>query len=263
MLDIGDWMKRIYLVVLLVGFFATCIRAQKVTPETEYGRRNTFSVFADYSNDSSHIIIGQEENRKIGGAGVGYSLRLAHKEFFDFSYEAELRPLTMLRDPVVSGNATVQVLGNPKTIVGLPAGGPFSGPIRNDDCISGTSSFNGITQNGVLYTEVVTQQCGKRWTYLGGISPLGLRFGFAKRQRFQPFLVANGGFLASTHDEPVNNSARFNFTFEGGGGVEWFHDHRHSFALDFRMRHLSNGYRGFYNPGVDSGVFRASYRFGR
>ena len=57
-------MKRIYLVVMVVGFFAKSGLAQ-VKPETEYGRRNTFSVFADYSNDSSHIIIGQEENRKI------------------------------------------------------------------------------------------------------------------------------------------------------------------------------------------------------
>jgi len=241
----------------------TNVRAQKVTPETEYGRRNTFSVFADYSNDSSHIIIGQEENRKIAALGIGYSLRLAHKEFFDFSYEPELRPLTLLRDPVVSGISTVVVDGNPTVIDNLPASGPFSGPTKNADCTSGTTVFRGITQNGVVYSQTVTQQCGERWTYLGGISPLGLRLGFAKRRRVQPFLVANGGFLASAHDEPVNNSARFNFTFEVGGGVEVFRDHRHSFALDFRLRHMSNGYRGFYNPGIDNGVFRASYRFGR
>ncbi|HEY4354589.1 MAG TPA: hypothetical protein VGN16_02495, partial [Acidobacteriaceae bacterium] len=54
-----------------------CVRAQGA--DGEYGRRNTFSVFADYSNDSSHIFLGQEENRKIAGLGAGYSLRLAHK----------------------------------------------------------------------------------------------------------------------------------------------------------------------------------------
>jgi len=258
-------MRQFFVAACAALLLQTRVQAQSVraNPETVYGRRNTLSLFADYSNDSSHIIIGQEENRKIAGLGVGYSLRLAHKRYFDFSYEAELRPLTMLRDPVVSGTNTVVVFGSPTVIVGLPVGGPFSGPTRNDDCVSGTSSFDGLTQNGVLYTEVTTQQCGKRWTYLGGISPLGLRFGFAKRQRVQPFLVANGGFLASAHDEPVNNSARFNFTFEVGGGVELFHDRQHSFALDFRMRHMSNGYRGFYNPGIDNGVFRASYRFGR
>src|SRR5580704_13223550 len=130
-------MKQLLFAACAALLLQTCAHAQGVKPETEYGRRNTFSVFADYSNDSSHIIIGQEENRKIGGVGVGYSLRLAHKELFDFSYEAELRPLTMLRDPVVEGNSTVLIFGSPIVIVGLPAGGPFSGPIRNDNCISG------------------------------------------------------------------------------------------------------------------------------
>ncbi|HEY5330303.1 MAG TPA: acyloxyacyl hydrolase [Acidobacteriaceae bacterium] len=256
-------MRLLFFAACAALLWQTCVRAQGVKPDTEYGERNTFSVFADYSNDSSHMIIGQEENRKIGAIGIGYSLRLAHKRYFDFSYEPELRPFTVLRDPVVSGTSTVEVQGSPTVIVGLPASGPFSGPTLNDDCVSGTSTFQGITANGVIYTQTVMQQCGTRWSYLGGISPLGLRFGFAKRQRVQPFLVANGGFLAAAHDEPVNRSARFNFTFEVGGGVEFFRDHRHSFALDFRMRHMSNGYRGFYNPGIDNGVFRASYRFGR
>src|ERR1700749_2129434 len=102
-------MKRLCVAACAALLLPMCVRAQNIgaRPETEYGRRNTFSVFADYSNDSSHIIIGQEENRKIGAIGIGYSLRLAHKEFFDFSYEPELRPLTMLRDPVVSGTNTV------------------------------------------------------------------------------------------------------------------------------------------------------------
>jgi len=256
-------MRQLLFAACAALLLQTCAWAQQVMPGREYGRKNTFSIFAEYSNDSSHIIIGQEENRKIAGVGIGYSLRLAHKEFFDFSYEPELRPFTILRDPVASGVSTVVVDGNPTAIDNLPASGPFSGPIRNDDCITGTSVFRGITQNGVVYSQTVTQQCGERWTYLGGISPLGLRFGFAKRQKVQPFLVANGGFLMSAHDEPVNKSARFNFTFEVGGGVEVFRDHQHSFALDFRLRHMSNGYRGFYNPGIDNGVFRASYRFGR
>ena len=76
----------------------------------------------------------------------------------------------MLRDPVVSGNSTVLVFGSPTIIVGLPVSGPFSGPTRNDDCASGTSTFDGITANGVLYTEVVTQQCGFHVTELHPVS---------------------------------------------------------------------------------------------
>jgi len=161
-------MRLLFFAACAALLWQTCVRAQGVKPDTEYGQRNTFSVFADYSNDSSHMIIGQEENRKIGAIGIGYSLRLAHKKYFDFSYEPELRPFTVLRDPVVSGTSTVEVQGNPTAIDNVPESGPFSGPTLNDDCVSGTSTFQGITANGVIYTQTVTQQCGTRWSYLVG-----------------------------------------------------------------------------------------------
>ena len=252
-------MRQLFFAAFAALLLQTCVRAQGVKPETEYGRKNTFSVFADYSNDSSHIMLGQEQNRKIAGIGAGYSWRLAHIRLFDFSYELEVRPLYVVRDPVVAGTSTVVIVsGNPDTTL---FAGPFAGPVMAD-CASGTTETVFTSPEG-SFTRTVVQQCGSRWTYLGGMSPMGLRFGFAKRHRLQPFLVANAGFLVSPRDEPVNNSARFNFTFEGGVGVEWFRDHQHSFAFDYRVHHLSNAYRGFYNPGIDSGIFRASYRFGR
>lgn len=254
-------MKRLYGVVCTTIFSIVAGHAQgvKASSYAEYGAKNTFSVFADYSNDSSHIFIGQEQNRKIVGLGAGYSLRLAHKRFFDFSYEAEVRPLYFVRDPFVLGTETFVFSGLPP-VVG-PTGGSFSGPTMKN-CTSGTTVTQVTSPTG-SFTATITQQCGSRWTYMGGISPMGLRFGFAKRHRLQPFFVANAGFLMAPHDEPVNNSARFNFTFEGGAGVEWFRDHQHSFAFDYRVHHLSNAYRGTFNPGIDSSIFRASYRFGR
>jgi hypothetical protein len=252
-------MKRLLGLVCAVLFLAGAAEAQM---DSQYSRKNTFGVFVNYSNNSSHIIIGQERNRKIAGIGAAYSRRLAHKASFDFTYEAEVRPVTFLRDPVVTGTSTFTIQGFP-TVIDAPVGTvPFSGP-TTANCTSGTTVFNGTSPNKVVYTETTTQTCGSRWSYTGGISPLGLRFQFLKRYRVQPFLVANGGFLAAFHDEPVNNSESFNFTFEVGGGVEWFRNHQRSVAVDYRMHHLSNGYRGFYNPGIDSGVFRVSYRFGR
>jgi hypothetical protein len=252
-------MKRLYFVVCAVFLVATSqAQGVKAGSYAEYGAKTTFSVFADYSNDSSHIFIGQEQNRRIVGLGGGYSLRLAHLRYFDFAYEAEVRPLYFVRDPVVSGTSMVVFTGIPST---TPFTGPFSGPVMAN-CTSGTT-VSTVTSSTGSYTQTITQQCSSRWTYLGGISPMGLRFGFAKRHRFQPFFVANAGFLMAPHDEPVNNSARFNFTFEGGGGFEWFRDHRHSFAFDYRVHHLSNAYRGMFNPGIDSSIFRVSYRFGR
>jgi len=243
-------MRRLWFGGLAATVLAIAGQAQGVAlrPEAEYGAKKTISVFVDYSNDSSHIFLGQEQNRKIAGIGVEYSLRLAHLRHFDFSYEADLLPLTFVRDPVVSGVSTVVITGIPPVTTGIPFSGSFSGPTMAD-CKSGTTVVTGNLPNNASYVQTTTQQCGSRWTYAGGISPMGLRFGFAKRHRLQPLLV--------------NNSARFNFTFEGGAGVEWFNGQRRSWALDYRVHHLSNAYRGMYNPGIDSSVFRVSYRFGR
>ncbi|WP_213804557.1 acyloxyacyl hydrolase [Granulicella sp. dw_53] len=83
------------------------------------------------------------------------------------------------------------------------------------------------------------------------------------RHRFQPFFIANGGFLASPRDLPVNNSSRFNFTFEFGGGLEPFRDHRHAWSIDYRIHHLSNAYLGRTNPGINSQLITLTHSFGR
>src|SRR5580698_4780057 len=111
-------MKRLYGAVCTAIFLVVAGHGQgvKANSYAEYGAKNTFSVFADYSNDSSHIFIGQEQNRKIVGLGAGYSLRLAHQRFFDFSYEAEVRPLYFVRDPFVLGTETFVFSGLPPVI---------------------------------------------------------------------------------------------------------------------------------------------------
>jgi hypothetical protein len=257
-------MRQLFFAVWVATLFLVGASAQNVTagPDSRYSQKNVFSFFADYSNDSSHIILGREENRKLAAAGVGYTRRIRAGHHAVWSWEFDLLPLNFVRDPYVSGATTVTILGLPGPPVSLPVGGPFSGPTQAN-CVSGSATATAITVDGVLYTETTTQQCSSRWTYLGGMSPMGQRVSFAMRRKVQPYLIANAGFLVAPHDEPVNNSARFNFTFEGGAGVEWFRDHGHSLTIDYRVHHLSNAYRGFYNPGIDSGMFRVGYRFGR
>jgi hypothetical protein len=240
-----------------------------VAQAQEYSHGHAWNVWASYSNDSSHIYIGQEANRKIASLGAGYGWRLVQKKNFDFTWEVEVRPVNFIRDPYVKGVAmTVQTSGTPVPSE-LPYSGPFEGPTRSN-CASGTTIFTGgvgASTTGapppVTYIQTITQTCSERWTYAGGFSPLGLRFNFAKRHRLQPFAVGNGGILVTPHDEPVNYSNRINFTFEFGAGLEWFEDARRSWTVDYRVHHFSNASSGYYNPGIDSQMVRVGYRFGR
>lgn len=247
----------------LVGL--VCLGAQA----QEYSHARAWNVWASYSNDSSHIYIGQEANRKIASLGAGYGWRLAHKKSFDFMWEVEVRPLNFIRDPYVKGVVTTVQTSGPPNYPGLPYSGPFEGPTRSN-CASGTTTFSGslgVYTTGTLppatYTLTQTQTCSERWTYAGGFSPLGLRFNFRKRHRLQPVAVANGGILVTPHDEPVNYSNRINFTFEFGAGFEWFTDTRRSWTADYRVHHFSNAMSGYYNPGIDSQMVRVGYRFGK
>jgi hypothetical protein len=105
--------------------------------------------------------------------------------------------------------------------------------------------------------------CGSRWAYAGGLSPLGQKVNFAPHHRIQPFIATNAGFLVSPRDIPANDSSRFNFTFEFGGGMGLYRNHRHSVAIEYRIHHLSNAYIGDNNPGVDSGIFKLTYSSSR
>jgi len=239
--------------------FLACLGISEGRAQGErYSARSTLSVFALYSNDSSHIILGVSENRKLAGIGAGYSLRMAGNSFAEWDWEPEVRPLQLIQEPWARGSVdVVQAVGI------YPAGtGPFDGQAMKN-CTSATTVATTQVAPGDFYTESITQQCYSRWTYAGGISPLGQRVSFAKRHRWQPFLLANAGFVVSPRDVPHTDSSRFNFTFEGGAGLEWFQDHRHSWALDYRLHHLSNAYTGEFNPGIDSQIFRISYRLAR
>lgn len=223
-----------------------------------YSRRNALSFFADYSNSSSHILLGASGNRRLADLGIGYSRRLVHTHVLDWNYDLELHPLRVLEDPTETVKLTL-VNGVPTT----SEPGQRIPLLRS--CISQMFTVTLPTSPPLSDTGTVT--CGTRWTYAGGVSPLGQRINFLPRRRLQPFIVGNGGFMASNRDVPVAYTSRFNFTFEFGAGLMWFPDRSRSrltsWSLDYRYHHFSNDYIGVTNPGVDSQLFRLSYAFGR
>jgi hypothetical protein len=140
----------------------------------------------------------------------------------------------------------------------------FASPVPVDKPVN-TTPLNVIlvTQNQV-YAGTATYVGGTRSTYVSGFSPLGYKVSAFPHRHIQPFVTGLGGFAVSPRDIPVFNSSSFNYTFEFGGGVEIYQSHTRSVQMEYRYHHLANMSSGSVaNPGVDSGVLKVSYSFGR
>jgi hypothetical protein len=95
--------------------------------------------------------------------------------------------------------------------------------------------------------------------YAAGAAPIGLKFNFRRNRRVQPFGQATGGFLYFNQQAPVDNSSQFNFTFDFSGGVQIVNSNRRSFTVGYKYHHISNGYTGTFNPGVDVQMIFAGF----
>jgi opacity protein-like surface antigen len=69
--------------------------------------------------------------------------------------------------------------------------------------------------------------------------------------------------ILSTKPLPVTSAGSFNFSFEIGAGVEYYRTANTSVRLEFQVQHYSNAYTAGSNPGVDSGMIKVTYSFGR
>jgi len=241
-------------VFALLLIFIPGLSAQ-TADSTAFGRKNTFSPFVEYSNDSSHIVLGRSENRKFAALGLQYERRLLSNHTLNLRYAAEFRPLVMESDPVAS---ITETLGPP---VGLILTFP---PQAVTECFDET--VNRIVHdpnNGTTYNESIQETCSRRWTYAQGLSPLGARMNLFPYRRLQPTGSLFAGYLLSAKKIPVDTAGSFNFTFEFGVGLEYFLSQSRSMRFEYQVQHFSNAYTADSNPGVDSGLFKLSYTFGR
>ena len=92
-----------------------------------------------------------------------------------------------------------------------------------------------------------------------GLSPVGFQLNFRRRERVQPFVQTSGGFLYFGARIPEERGARFNFTGDFGGGVQWKTSLRRAWTFGYRYQHVSNGYRAEVNPGFDSNLFYVGF----
>jgi lipid A 3-O-deacylase PagL len=234
-------------------------QTQHSADERYYAPRNSVAAFVEYSNSSSHIILGDDRQRKFAGLALAYQRRISASHWIAWNYSAEIRPLLFESDPTLVGERlTVTLNGETHVYEVRP---PQAEPIENvrlypDQTISGT------TREGDSFTEVLHMELSRRWTYSPGVTPLGFSVHLLPEHRLQPFLGGTAGFIVSPRDIPEFKTSAFNFTFSFGGGAEWFRDHRRSWTVEYRMQHMSNKDIGYGNPGVDSQFIRVGYRFG-
>jgi len=232
----------------------------KKSDEKVYVKRQTFSVFGEYSNDSSHMLLGRAENRKLLSVGGSYAYRMWSTRYNTLQYLAEIRPMMFTSDPM----ETDSVSFNPSAAnsgITVAAGGPVPASER---CVSGIYTYQYMDPiSGQVYTYTDTVTCSRRWTFAQGMSPVGFKVNLLPHRRVQPVISGLAGYMFSTKPVPTNGAGSLNFTFEFGGGIEVFRGHGRSMLVEYRYHHYSNKDSADENPGVDNGIFKLTYSFGR
>ena len=244
--------------IIFLTLISTAATAQATAPAASpyYARNNTFSVFGAYSGDSSHILLGDAENRKLLDFGVAYGRKLFLNRIVNWQYNGELLPVALESDPL-----TQEVINQTAPTVVTSVNNLGANLIS---CSTTTTPFNYAGLAGVTYSGTETLSCnGRRWTIGEGMSPAGLQWNFLPRRRLQPFFIGHGGYMYSTQTIPVQEAGSFNFTFDLGAGFELYRSQTRSVRAEYRYHHISNHGTAYENPGIDNGLFQVTYSFGR
>jgi hypothetical protein len=91
-------------------------------------------------------------------------------------------------------------------------------------------------------------------TYGMGVYPMGLRVGFRPSATVRPFVEGHTGFFYLFDPIPDERGRRLNFAAGVGGGVQISLTRHTILTLGYRYHHLSNGFRGSINPGLDANL---------
>jgi hypothetical protein len=218
-----------------------------------YARRNTFGFFAAYSGDSSHILLGYAENRRLLEFGASYNRRLILNHIVSWQYSGEVLPVALESDPYLSVAYTLTLTGPPP--------GAISGT-EQEITVGACQPVSRTVSNGEG-TETFTGTCARRWTIGETMSPVGFQWNFLPRRKNQLFLAGHGGYMFSTQAIPIPQAGSFNFTFDFGAGVEIYRSKAKSIRAEYRYHHISNDNTANLNPGIDNGVIQVTYAFGR
>lgn len=123
------------------------------------------------------------------------------------------------------------------------------------------------TYNGFTYTYTAPYGGG---TFTGvSITPIILRWDFTPHRRFAPWFQGAGGLIYTTHKFPPDvlvpqgtpgGTSVWNFSPQGGIGVQYFLSDHRSLMLSANGIHISSASLGDKNPGVNASVqFQIGY----
>lgn len=247
---------RLLCSVLFAGFLAVIsaipLTAQQDSASQYYARRNSFGVLGAFSPDSSHILLGVAENRKLVIIGASYSRRLILNHIVNWQYDAELLPVVLESDPVQRQTMTIEFFPNQP---------PSTFTTDTPTMLACHPSSGSGTIGNVPYS--YTNTCTRRWVIGEATSPLGFQWNFLPARTMQPIVDGHGGYMYSSQPIPIEGAGSFNFTFDIGAGFELYRTRTRSIRVEYRFHHISNRETASNNPGIDNGIFQVSYTFGR
>ena len=206
----------------------------------------SFGSSSSYSPDSSHILIGESQHRRIWTLGAEYTHRLHQGPLFRLDYEGSLIPVYEETDPTVVGTKFTF------------AGQDFitqQAPVR---VVSVAHGPVGAAETGLTTSVPLYALFGRQNTYAAALSPLGVRVSALPHWRLQPGFAVDLGFVLSARDIPVDHTSQFNYLIAFGPGLQFFGDNHLSWRVEYLYRHVSNAGQGNQNPGVDQGVVRVT-----
>jgi hypothetical protein len=208
------------------------------------GGVQSFGITGSYSPDSSHIFIGNAEQRRTWTAGIEYSHLVFYHPNLRLDYVISTQPFFEQIDPSVIGTTTT--INRDTFITPAPA-------IR---VIYVNHSPVGMATEGAGLSAPIYPVYSTQKTYGGAFSPMGVRLSAFPRSRIQPTFSVDMGFVVTTRDIPVNSSDQFNYMFGFGPGVQIYRTGSSAVRVDYVYRHISNAHQGVQNPGLDQGVVR-------
>src|SRR5215470_10691993 len=148
-------MLKPFRVVYLLSFFVVLcpivFSQTRSLPETPvqplYTFRQSWSLFSEYSPDSSHIFLGISEQRRFFNIGGAFVQRLLLRRYVGLSYMAEVKPLILESDPVLK--EAMVTLTSPRGTVRYDQKFMPAIPVI---AVTPDVVTNSITQGGATYT---------------------------------------------------------------------------------------------------------------